>query len=199
MKRSIHFSGPHGSGKSTLSQTLSDRHAWSENKSDIDFTTEFAGFDQLSDAQRSWLRVYHRIFMATSAERQANECGDCIIMTNRSVLDSLAYLLVYENMGRIGEDEALLQRRVIEDAGLLPNVVIVNPPLDILQGRLARRRADKSRENRDRLFAKEDTEAFLVALIAAYESMRQLPNVLYLADNSPYEQKLVLEWVQSNG
>lgn len=193
----IFISGPHGGGKSTIIRELSKSDLFIENDFDIDFTIDFPSIASLSSFERSLVRLYHRFFVANYAHTLAKNNPDKFILTNRTVYDSEAYINVYKDLGWISESEFEKLNFVIKNFTLKPHTTILNPPLEVLKARLNKRRDVATRAMRDKIFKDEDSDDFIGKLHNQFKKFKNLPNVLYIEDNSEAEIQKIVKWAKS--
>lgn len=193
----LFISGPHGGGKTTLIQRLVQPGSiFLENDFDIDFTTDFPKIASLSSFERSLVRLYHRYYVLLHARNQRAEHPDKCIVTNRTVYDSEAYIHVYHDLQWISEGEYQKLSVILQSFQPRPEAVVLNPPLDVILQRLAKRNMAATRTLRDRIFVKEDQETFLVRLHAYFQRFQGDRKVLYLEENSPADIARVIAWVK---
>lgn len=194
----IFISGPHGGGKSTLISNLKNASdLFLENDFDIDFTIDFPSISSLSHFERTLLRVYHRFFLANYAQILAKNNPNKFILTNRTVYDSEAYANAYRNLKWISEDQFQKLNYVIKNFTYHPYTIILNPSLEIIKGRLAKRRDAATRTNRDKIFEREDSDMFLENLRNYFEKFKTESNILYIEDNGEEEIKKIISWAES--
>lgn len=194
----IFISGPHGGGKSTLIEKLkSVIDLFLENDFDIDFTIDFPSIVSLSHFERSLIRLYHRFFVANYAQSLSKRNPEKIILTNRTIYDSEAYINTYRKLNWISEDQYKKLHFVINNFSYHPHTIILNPPLEIIEKRLDKRREGATRENRDKIFEGEDSVIFLENLHDYFKGFRDRNNILYIEDNNEAEIKKIIDWVKN--
>lgn len=164
------------------------------NDFDIDFTVDFPHLSSLSAFERSLIRLYHRIFIAHYAKNLSQKGPGKLILTNRSVYDSEAYINVYRKLGWISEKEFKKLDFIMKNFNHVPRVVVLNPPLGVLLKRLRKRGKAGSRMVRDKIFKKEDSIVFLKNLSAYFTKFKSRKNVLYIEDNLDKEIEKILAW-----
>lgn len=194
----IFISGPHGGGKSTLVEKLK-KHTdlFLENDFDIDFTIDFPSISFLSHFERSLMRLYHRFFIANHAQRLAKENPGKVILTNRTVYDSKAYINVYRELKWISEDQFQKLNFVIKNFTFRPYAIILNPTLEVIKNRLDKRRDEATRINRDRIFKDEDSDIFLENLYNYFKGFKEKDNIIYIEDNDEITIQKIIVWVKN--
>lgn len=192
----LFLSGPHGGGKTTLVEKLK-RHSniFTDNDFDIDFTVDFPSIASLSDFERSLLRLYHRFFIANYANILAKENPGKVILTNRTVYDSEAYIRAYKDLGWISEEQYNKLEKIIKNLTYRPRTIVLNPPVEVIIGRLEKRRVSATRTNRDRIFKNEDSDIFVGRLHSYFEDLRDQQNILYIEDNGDEEVDKIMSWL----
>ncbi len=197
MYHPVFLSGPHGGGKSTLiAALLRSSRRFIENDFDIDFTVDFPSIASLSSFERSLMRLYHRFFIAHYALELAKRHPEKIVLTNRTVYDSEAYINTYQKLRWITEGEFKKLHFGITHFAHRPYAVVLNPPLEVLTHRLNKRKRAATRTARDRIFKKEDSFLFLKQLHAYFTTFKKNPRVLYLENDGPREIKQIISWAQ---
>lgn len=100
MKDVVFFSGPHGSGKTTLINSLLclEHGNMLENNFDINFLTRFKTITKMNDFERCLLRLYHRMYVEKYAKQFSSNL-DKVVLVSRSVYDSFAYIETYYQCG----------------------------------------------------------------------------------------------------
>ena len=200
MKKAIFFSGPHGSGKTTLIKRLiEETHSgicFRENVLDINFLSEFPSIKLMNDFERCLLRFYHRSFVANYVlsdfpVMQKNTCT----LVSRSIYDSYAYIDVYQKLGRFATNEQKILSDVLDGNSITPYTVILNPPIDIIMQRLKKRSDMHERDDRKQVFSNEDSLEFVTALHNSFEKMKNYDNVLYIENNEMKDISRIIGWV----
>lgn len=194
----IFISGPHGGGKSTLIEKLKERaNLFLENDFDIDFTIDFPSISFLSHFERSLMRLYHRFFITNHAQRLAKENPEKVILTNRTIYDSEAYINAYHELKWISEDQFQKLNFVVKNFTFRPYAIILNPPLEVIKNRLGKRRDEATRTNRDKIFKNEDSDIFLENLHSYFKTFRGKDNVIYIEDNEEVAIQEIIAWVKN--
>lgn len=197
MRQPIFISGPHGGGKSTLlDQLQKGRDLFLENDFDIDFTVDFPSIIFLSHFERSLIRLYHRFFIANHAHSLAKAHPAKIILTNRTVYDSEAYINAYREFKWISEDQFQKLDFVIKNFTHRPCAIILNPSIEVIKNRLAKRRGEATRTKRDKIFEAEDSDLFLESLYGYFEKLKGKGNILYIEDNGEAEIEKIIAWTK---
>ncbi|MFI5719898.1 hypothetical protein [Nocardia sp. NPDC051750] len=193
MKESVCISGPHGGGKSYLIDALvNDSNLFRKTTFEIDFLSQFTSFSSLRDWERSLIRLYHRIFMASlTVDREPGRC----VLISRGPLDSEAYIEAYYRLGWIEDPEYKVLRSIVDVIPAQPPTILLLPDLALNRRRLDGRRSQGVRAMRDTVFSREDAPEFLIALHAAFQDMSDRSNVLTISDNQDAELDAALEWI----
>ncbi len=193
----VFISGPHGGGKSTLIEKLKRTDLFLENNFDIDFTVDFPSISVLSHFERSLLRIYHRFFITSYAQKLAKENPGKVILTNRTIYDSEAYINAYHELKWITEDQFQKLNFVINNFTFRPNAIILNPPLEIIKSRLRKRRGEATRTNRDKIFKNEDSDEFLNKLHHYFTQFKGRNEFVYVEDNDEEAIQKIIDWVKT--
>jgi len=194
----IFISGPHGGGKSTLMEKLkASTGLFLENNFDIDFTVDFPSISVLSHFERSLLRIYHRFFIASYAQKLAKENPGKVILTNRTIYDSGAYINSYHELKWITENQFQKLNFVISNFTFRPHAIILNPPLEVIKNRLEKRRGEATRINRDKIFKDEDSDEFLSKLHHYFAQFKGGDKFLYVEDNDEEAIQKIINWVRT--
>lgn len=198
IKPQIFFSGVHGGGKSTLVKRLLDSSSsFMENDFDIDFTVDFPSIAELSSFERSLIRLYHRFFITNYARTLAKNHPGKFILTNRTLYDSEAYINVYRELKWITEEQFGKLDFLLKNFTYHPYAVVLNPPLDVIKSRLNKRKGEATRTMRDKIFVKEDSDAFLKLLRNYFERFRGDNKILYIEADGEIEVKKIISWAKS--
>jgi len=194
----VFISGPHGGGKSTLIEKLKQNtDLFLENNFDIDFTVDFPSISALSHFERSLLRIYHRFFIAGYAEKLAKENPGKVILTNRTIYDSEAYINSYHELKWITEDQFQKLNFVINNFTVRPHAIILNPPFELIKNRLGKRRGEATRTNRDRIFKNEDSDEFLNKLHHYFTQFKDKEKFVYIEDNDEVAVQKIIDWAKT--
>ncbi len=193
----VFFSGPHGSGKTTLINKLVEKYeCFSENDFDVNFLEQFSTIKIMNDFERCLLRLYHRIFIQSYASEKSNKKEEHMVtLVSRSIYDSFAYIETYREIGKFTFKELEVLLNVEEGIGDYPLTVILNPSPGIIMERLLKRRKTGARSERDKLFCKEDTYEFVCSLHDKFERYRDKDGVLYIEDNDESAMEQIYNWL----
>lgn len=194
----ISFSGPHGSGKTTLinRMLLSEKpDAFINNEFEIDFIKEFPSFSELSNFERSLIRLYHRYYVFQRNLTLKNQDDHKIILISRGIYDSIAYIETYYRLGIILQHEYDILHNVYSNIQYMPKTIILIPPVEVIMKRLGKRRNEKVRVKRDRIFSHEDTIEFVTMMHDIFEKFRDDVNVFYAVDNEDDDIKKIVAWI----
>lgn len=194
MNNLFFFSGPHGSGKTTLAEKL---QAEMPELLLPELETKTPKFYQSSENidffHRQALKHAQKAIETYECEQLAMKNPERIVLGNRCIYDTLAYDSAYAERGWIGEEE----RQMLAGLDLLvadknPNAIILNPGYEKVKMHLAKR-WEKHRKK----FMEEDMD-YLRAVCLAYEQYREKPNVLYLnhAVDDLREVKEIASWLR---
>lgn len=200
MKKAIFFSGPHGSGKTTLIQKLvnetnSDIY-FRENVMDINFLSDFPSIKLMNDFERCLLRFYHRFFVANYVLSDLPSIRDNVCaLVSRSIYDSYAYIDVYQKLGKFTTNEQKILSNILSGTCIKPYTVILNPPIDIIMQHLKKRNDMHERDDRKQVFGNEDSVEFVTMLYSSFRKMRDLDNVLYIENNEMKDIDKIINWV----
>ncbi|MEK6902234.1 MAG: AAA family ATPase [archaeon] len=196
MHKPIFVSGPHGGGKSALIQRLIQRdNRLTENDLTIDVAEEFQHLKLLSSFEKTLLRMLIRVVRVQRAYEMASNEPDRIILTDRSVYDSLAYAHVYRELEWVTSEEYMKLHAVKEKVPLHARTIILNPPVETLLERLENRKKNKERVVRDALFNDEDTVEFVTLLQESFTAFEDDPNVIVVRNNEKDEIEKILQWI----
>jgi thymidylate kinase len=194
----VFISGPHGGGKTTLINKLkSSSSLFTENDFDIDFTTDFPSISSLSHFERSLVRIYHRYFITRYAQSLAQKNTGKVVITNRTVYDSEAYINVYKKLNWISKDQFKKLNFVLGNFTYRPYTIILSPPFRVIKKRLLKRRNEATRTNRDKIFENEDSDLFLKALCNYFNKFKGKDKIIYIEDNGEAEIKKILTWIKN--
>ena len=183
------ISGPHGSGKTTLLNKMLNKNdkLFTKNNFEIDFVKEFPSIKSLSHFERSLIRLFYRKFRTDYANSITKNIYNKIILTDRSVYDSIAYINVYKKL------DFILKGLAVGN----PNVIILNPPCEVIKSRLNQRKIKGKRGMRDAMFKHEDTDLFIHLLHNAFKRFKHKPDIIYIEDNSDEEIGKILSQIKS--
>ncbi len=197
MKSVIFVSGPHGSGKSTLIESLTERFDFiDKNTFDINFIKEFPNFASLTNFERCLLRLYHREHIARFLTEHHSSKLKRVLLVDRGIYDSEAYIYANLKMGWITRSQYDILTELYNQIHICPDALILNPdPQEILH-RLNNRIQTGNRRDRDRIFQSEDTELFINYLHEGFSQYQGRKYVLYLEDNGKSEINIFLEWIK---
>src|SRR3989344_2737882 len=197
-RKVIFISGPHGSGKSTLLKNIIEKYPELiiENDIDINFAEQIPSINNLSNFQRSLIRLVYRKFRELYAFKMSGLYGGKIILTDRSIYDSLAYINTYRKLKWISEREYSKLISMFKDLDNLPKTIILNPSVEVIKKRLNKRRNIGNRRTRDVLFKKEDSDLFIELLHNEFEKLKGKLGILYIEDNSDLEIEKILNWIE---
>ena len=200
MLPAVFFSGPHGSGKTTLINSIIQKNdCFIENDYDINFLTEFPNIASLNDFERSLVRLYHRYYTMNYCINKGRTLDNKSILVSRSIYDSIFYIETYYKLGWLEKNNYKLLKKVFNQIPDNPYTVILNPTIEKNLQRLEIRHNRGERKERNNIFSREDTADFIVCMHDIVESYRDINNVLYIEDNDDENIDRVIGWVQKNG
>ncbi len=168
-----------------------------ENNFDIDFTTDFPSIANLSSFERSLIRLYHRFFIANYANVIAIKNPIRIILTDRTIYDSEAYINVYRKLKWISDKEFQKLDFILNNFTSRPYAIILNPPVDVIKNRLRKRREAATRTMRDKIFLREDSDEFIELLWKQFRKFKEYPKVLYIEDNGNKQIQKIVSWAKN--
>jgi deoxyadenosine/deoxycytidine kinase len=170
----FYFSGPHGSGKTTLTNLL--------QKYDVrfvipDLVTNAVKFDT-EPVHRQLLKIFERALENYEYLGIAKKNPDKIIMGNRCVYGVRAYIDVYFQRGWIDEKTKSyyldLAKHAFKDENDEPYAVILNPGFDVVKRHLHKRWKEKEKK------WNEDDEEYTFLACRAYERFRDKDKIFYI-------------------
>ena len=175
----IPISGPHGAGKSTLMQRLTE---YSEKI--IVYPEKNLTFPKISDKvyERQKARILKYYFEELDYKNYEQE--DKILLVGRCFYDAIAYTQAFFNLGWIDEEQFNNLNLVTE--AIFPKkpekIIVLNPSLDTLQRQIQSRWKIQEKKWR------EDDFQYLAEVYNQFEIMKN--NDLYLSDE-PLEEKIL--------
>ena len=194
MKNLVFYSGPHGSGKTTLISNLIRENTFLlENDFDINFMENFKTIKIMSDFERCLLRLYHRIYVQNYAASKVK--NNKTILVSRSVYDSFAYVETYYQLGKISDKEFNIINKIKDSYVDLPQTVILNPPVEIIMKRLKKRFENDERPERKEIFNAEDRIEFVSLLHDNFSKYKNDSNILYLENNEVEDRLKIKKWI----
>jgi thymidylate kinase len=194
MKNLVFYSGPHGSGKTTLISNLIQENIFLlENDFDINFLENFKTIKVMSDFERCLLRLYHRIYVQNYATSKIKK--NKTILVSRSVYDSFAYVETYYQLGKISEKEFNIVNKIKDSYSDLPKTVILNPSVEIIMKRLKKRFENDERPERKEIFNAEDRIEFVSLLHDNFSKYKNDSNILYLENNEVEDRLKIKKWI----
>lgn len=197
MLPAIFITGPHGCGKTTMiNKLLQQDDIFIENDFDINFLTEFPNIEFLNDFERSLLRLYHRYYIMNYCLNKGKNTEGKSIIVSRSIYDSECYIETYHKLGWMNESNYRFVKKIFDQISDTPPTVVLNPSVQKNMERLTLRHERKEREERNKIFSKEDTEEFIVCMHEVVEKYRNYKNVLYIEDNDQDSINCVIRWVK---
>ena len=195
----IFISGPHGGGKTTLINNLqqSCSDLFIENDFDIDLFLRFPNFKNLNSFEKCLIKLYHRYIQYEYIIHQPTQTAGKTTLVSRSIYDAIAYIETYKELNIISNDDYSFLASVYKNIKVCPYVIILNPDVDVIAHRLKKRRLTREREERDTVFAYEDTLEFLEIMHRNFYEMKKYNNVKYITDNDKKSMKEIIDWVTS--
>lgn len=194
----ISFSGPHGSGKTTLINKMlfsKKFNAFIDNEFEIDFLAKFPSFSKLSNFERSLIRLYHRYYIYQSNLMLEKQDEHKITLISRGIYDSIAYIETYHRLGIMLQHEYDILHNIYSNIKDMPRTVILNPPVEVIMKRLEKRRSEKVRVKRDHIFSHEDAIEFVTMMHDIFEKFQDDVNVFYITDNEDDDIEQIVAWI----
>lgn len=196
MKHIVFYSGPHGSGKTTLINHLKSENDFViANDFDITFLEHFTTIKIMSDFERCLLRLYHRMYVQQYSYAQTKNNMKKTILVSRSVYDSFAYVETYYQLGKISRSEYEIIKKIKDNYSDVPNTVILNPSVEVIMTRLKKRRDNKERPEREQIFKSEDEIEFVSLLHDNFKKYKDDKTVLYLENNEWEDRIKIKKWI----
>ena len=191
----IYLSGPHGSGKSTLMEILKkENHKFLVPKlfsRSIKFDTE--------PEYRQILKNCERAIESFEYLKIAKENQDKIVLGNRCIYDSLAYLWVYYKKNWVSREIYEIYNKHINyffrDENLNPKAIILNPGFDIVLKHL------KERWRKNNKKWKEEDLEYTELACQAFEAYNDNENILYIDHEINLDSRIeiieICNWCQN--
>ena len=170
----IYLSGPHGSGKSTLMKELRR-----ENQKFLvpELFSRSIKFDTEPE-HRQILKICEKAIESFEYLKIAKENQGKIVLGNRCIYDSLAYLWVYYKKNWVSEEIYEIYNKHINyffrDENLRPRVIILNPGFEIILKHL------EERWKKNKKKWKEEDLEYTELACQAFEAYNDKENILYL-------------------
>jgi len=188
----LYFSGPHGSGKSTLIEKIRDSSPevfslYPEDNLSFPKITE-SYFERLKS---KLLRYY---FESLDQQKFEKEFPQKILLCSRCVYDSVAYSKAYLQLRWIDEKQYLQLEKITATVfdNFPKRAIIVNPSLETLQKQLQQRWKSEEKKWNEENFAYLKAAQQEFSLLA--ETLRE--KALYVPEEKLEDKvKKVMQWV----
>ncbi len=194
----VFVSGPHGGGKTTLIQSMLKTYPELVlNDMEFDFAQNYPSMKRLSHYEKGLIRLWFRGVCATHAVDMSRQLPGKIVMTDRSVYDSMAYAQTYAEHGLISQKEHETIQNMAEKMGAAGITVILQPSIDVVLRRLQSRTTNAERTARDKTFSDEDSTEFVTTLCKAFDQWKNVKTVYYISNNEAEDIPSIMQWIRS--
>ena len=192
-KNLVFFSGPHGSGKSTLIDILLKEIP---NAISPELKTKTSKF-QTEPKERQIMKTCQRSIENYEYLEIAIRNPEKIILGNRCIYDVIAYNETYHSRKWIPKDELAKNNRFAKECFIeelnKPYAIILNPDLEIVKLHLEKRWKEKEKK------WNENDMDYLKAACESYGMFKNNERIFYISkeinlDNT-FEIKKIVDWI----
>jgi deoxyadenosine/deoxycytidine kinase len=190
----IYLCGPHGSGKTTLERELAK-----DNPAILvpDLESRCIKF-HTEPAYRQILKISERAIENYEYLDIARRNPDRIVLANRCIYDTLAYVRVYHARGwttrETFEHYMDITREFFREENAEPYAIVLNPGIEAVQRHLMQRWKKKEKK-----WGEEDLEYNRLAC-EAFAQLREMPNIFYIDHEIDLETRADIkeanEWIE---
>lgn len=195
----IFIAGPHGSGKTTLIKTLSEKSKkFIVDDFKIDFSNEMETLSVMTIFEKCLIRLYHRFYTAQLALQKCNDNKEeKFLLIDRSIYDSLVYINVEYQLGELNEEQYIKLKEIGKNGIRMiePYTVILNPNPKEIISRLSKRREMGIRKKRDILCKREDNIHYIEMMNSEFVKIYGNKNVIHVHDNKDEDIELIYKWI----